>query len=103
MEDGVVAVVPLADEALAVLHAQQAVAGAVVPAPRALEEVAAEGGHVADLRRADLEGRLPERRVRPAMLVVLEDLGQAGAGADRQAAGRCGSPEMPARALMSLR
>ena len=102
-EDRVIAIVARADQALAVLHGQQAVTGAEVPAPRPLEQVAADRGHVADLGRADFDGRLPERRVSLADLRAGDDVGQPGAR--RRSSGRStlASPEMPASSLMSFR
>ena len=78
-------VIACADQALAVLHAQQAVPGAEIPASRPLEQVPPQGGHVADLGRPDFERRLQERRVRLAHPGIRDDVGQPGTRADRQA------------------
>ncbi len=85
-ENRVVSVVAGSHQALAVLHAEQAVACAEIPASRPLEQVAPQRGHVADLRRPDFERRLPERRVCPANSGIRHDVGQPGPRADRQSA-----------------
>ena len=42
-------------------------------------------GHVADLGRADFDGRLPERGISLADFLAADDVGQPGVGADGQA------------------
>ncbi len=61
--------------------------GSVSPAGDARAEVAADGGGVADLRRADGAGRLGQRR-QPAGQRVLAELAVGDPGADPHRAGR---------------
>ena len=57
-EDRVIPVLARLDQALAVLHAEQPLPAAVIPAARPLAEVAAHRSHVADLRAGDAANRL---------------------------------------------
>ena len=55
-ENGVVAIVALEDERLAIFLRQQAVASAEVPAARPLAKISADGGDVANLRAGGVTG-----------------------------------------------
>src|SRR6202040_4044120 len=84
-EDGVVAVVPVDHHRLAAVLRQQAMAGAEVPAARALAEVAGNGAEVADLRPGDVAGGLRHHRQLPAYLRVGGQLVEGHQRADAQA------------------
>ena len=86
-EDGVILVLAIGDEALAVFSAEEAEAVAEVPAARALRQVAADGSHVADLRRRDAAGGGGERRILGADGRVFQHIFNGGGGADAQSAG----------------
>ena len=68
-QDGVVAVVAVGNQWLALVNRQQSKPGAIIPAARALAEVAAHCSHAADLRAADAFRRLHQGGV------VLPDFG----------------------------
>src|SRR5207302_6992345 len=55
-ENGVIAIVALEDERLAVLLRQQSVACAEVPATRTLTKISADSSHIANLRTRGVAG-----------------------------------------------
>ncbi len=84
-EEGVVVVLAVAGLALVpTLEPAREEVTAVVPAARALEQVAADGGHVAQLRRGGLGSGLGERGVTLPDNVAGLDIGQGDAGAERE-------------------
>src|SRR5437762_9956580 len=89
LEDRVVVVLAGGGKAgvAAVLVAREVVA--VVPASRALAQVAPDGPHVPDLRRADLAGRHRQQRRSLLDHRVLDDVGEQRGRADAQPGTRC--------------
>ena len=104
-QDGVIAVVAVRDHRLAVLQGEQAEAVAVVPAARTLQQIAAEGRHVADLRPRQPAGRGGDRRILEAQRRVGRQVVQHRESADPQSAAlaaHAGEPRDPLQADQPL-
>src|SRR5262249_32603801 len=85
-EDGVIFVLAVGNQRIAVLIlGQQSVASAIIPAARALAEVAADRPHIADLRAGDSPGRRGQRRKVLANIGVFEQLVEGDDRPDAQA------------------